>query len=117
MVAKRCLGYAPRVLLHAANLRHGTDNFTSLPKEGVLRIFYRPLKIQRLRPGLNPRTWVSGASALPLHHRSRLDDSLIITQINDDKHTCIFILLYEAKFNAVTPLMALISRDMVLMIL
>ena len=33
------LGYAPRVLLHAANLRHGTDNFTSLPKVGVLRIF------------------------------------------------------------------------------
>jgi hypothetical protein len=24
---------------NAANLRHGTDNFTSLPKEGVLRIF------------------------------------------------------------------------------
>jgi hypothetical protein len=27
------------LLLHAANLRHGTDNFTTLPKEGVLRIF------------------------------------------------------------------------------
>ena len=39
MGGKWCLGYAPRVLLHAANLRHGTDNFTSLPKEGVLRIF------------------------------------------------------------------------------
>ena len=26
-------------LLHATNLRHGTDGFTSLPKEGVLRIF------------------------------------------------------------------------------
>jgi len=53
MVAKWCLGYVPRALLHAANLRHGTDNFTSLPKEGVLRIFYRPfLKIQQLRPGL-----------------------------------------------------------------
>jgi hypothetical protein len=26
-------------LLHAANLRHGTDGFISLPKEGVLRIF------------------------------------------------------------------------------
>jgi len=26
-------------LLHAANLRHGTDGFTSPPKEGVLRIF------------------------------------------------------------------------------
>ena len=28
-----------RYLLHAANLRHGTDGFTSPPKEGVLRIF------------------------------------------------------------------------------
>jgi len=31
-----------RDLLHAANLRHGTDSFTSPPKEGVLRIFFRP---------------------------------------------------------------------------
>jgi hypothetical protein len=44
-----------RDLLQAANLRHGTDCFTSPPKEGVLRIF-SPLKIRRLRPGLNPRT-------------------------------------------------------------
>jgi hypothetical protein len=29
---------ARRVLLHAVNLRHGTDGFTSPPKEGVLRI-------------------------------------------------------------------------------
>ena len=28
-----------RYLLHAANLRHGIDGFTSPPKEGVLRIF------------------------------------------------------------------------------
>jgi hypothetical protein len=28
-----------KVLLHAANLRHGTDCFTSHPKEGVLWIF------------------------------------------------------------------------------
>ena len=46
-----------RDLLHAADLRHGTDGFTFPPKEGVLRIF-SPLKIRRLRPGLNPRTWV-----------------------------------------------------------
>jgi len=45
-----------RDLLHAANLRHGTDGFTSPPKEGVLRIF-SPLKILRLRPGLNPRNF------------------------------------------------------------
>ena len=31
-----------RDLLHAANLRHGTYGFTSPPKEGVLRIFFRP---------------------------------------------------------------------------
>ena len=30
-------------LLHAGNLRHGTEDFTSPPKEGVLRIF-RPEK-------------------------------------------------------------------------
>jgi len=28
-----------RALLPAANLRHGTDGFTSPPKEGVLRMF------------------------------------------------------------------------------
>ena len=27
-----------RDLLHAVNLRHGTNGFTSLPKEGVLRL-------------------------------------------------------------------------------
>jgi len=59
-----------RDLLHAANLRHGTDGFTSPPKEDVLRI-NSPLKIGRLRPGLNLRTWVPKASTLPLDHRSR----------------------------------------------
>ena len=31
-------------LLHAVNLRHGTEGFTSPAKEGVLRIFFRPEK-------------------------------------------------------------------------
>jgi len=56
-----------RDLLHAVKLRHGADGFTSPPKEGVLRIFFA-LKIRRLRPGANPRTWVPKA----LDHRSRL---------------------------------------------
>ena len=51
------------IFLYAANLRHGTDGFTSPPKEGVLRIF-SPLKIRRLQPGLNPRTRVLKASTL-----------------------------------------------------
>jgi len=59
-----------RDLLHAANLQHGTDGFTSPPKEGMLRIFL-PLKIRRLRPDLNPRTWVLKDSTLPLDHLSR----------------------------------------------
>jgi hypothetical protein len=59
-----------RDLLHAAKLRHGTDGFTSPAKEGVLRILYA-LKIRRLQPGANPRTWVPKASTLPLDHWSR----------------------------------------------
>ena len=56
------------IFLHAVKLRHGTDGFTSPPKEGVLRIFFAT-KIWRLRPGANPRTWVPKASTLPLDHR------------------------------------------------
>ena len=42
-----------RDLLHAANLRHGTDGFASPPKEGVLRIF-SPLKIREASAGFEP---------------------------------------------------------------
>ena len=61
------------VLSHAVILRHGTDGFTSPPKEGALRIF-SPWKIRRLRPRLNPRTWVPKASTLPPHHRRKIWD-------------------------------------------
>ena len=50
-----------RDLLHAANLRHGTDGFTSPPKEGVLRIFFA-LKIPTASAGFEPA-----------NHRSRLN--------------------------------------------
>ena len=43
---------------------------TSMPPRRA-EDFYLPLKIRRLRPGLNPRTWVPKASTLPLYHRSR----------------------------------------------
>jgi hypothetical protein len=56
-------------LLHAVNLRHGTDGFTSPLKEGMLKNF-SPLKIRQFQPGLNPRTWVLKASTLPLDHQS-----------------------------------------------
>jgi hypothetical protein len=68
-------------LLHAVNVRHGTDGFTSPPKEGALRIF-SPWKIRRLRPGLNPRTWVPKASTLPLDHRRRFMYALVTCPVN-----------------------------------
>ena len=42
-----------RNLLHAVNLRHGTDGFTSPPKEGVLRIFFA-LKNPTASAGFEP---------------------------------------------------------------
>jgi hypothetical protein len=65
-------------LLHAVKLRHGTDGFTSSPKEGMLWIFMSPEKIQRLQPGLNSRTRVLEASMLttkPLKPLSQVDNS------------------------------------------
>jgi hypothetical protein len=47
-------------------LRHGTDGFTSPLKEGVQKIYFA-LKIRRLRPGANTRTWVPKVSTLPLY--------------------------------------------------
>ena len=43
-----------RYLLQAVNLRHGTNGFTSLPKEGVLRTFFRPEKSDGFGPGFEP---------------------------------------------------------------
>jgi hypothetical protein len=48
--------HACKVLLHAVNLRHGTDGFTSPLKEVVLQIFLSPLKIHRPRSRSNPQT-------------------------------------------------------------
>ena len=80
-----------RDLLRAVNQRHGTDGFTSPPKEGVLRIF-SPWKIQRLRWGLNPRTWVPKASTLPLDHRSRYLAVGCVSWNTDSQRMSTFIL-------------------------
>jgi hypothetical protein len=62
------------VILGIFYMRHVTDGCTSPPKEG--------LKIRRLRPGLNPRTWVPKASTLtarppkPLEYRNMWGEML-----------------------------------------
>jgi hypothetical protein len=78
------LPHNSRDLLHAANLRHGTGGFTSPPKKGVLRIF-SSLKIRRLRPSLNPRTWVPKTSTLSLDHRSHFTLRYTNIKHNDKK--------------------------------
>ena len=56
--------------LYAANLRNGTNGFTSPPKEGVLRTF-RP-KNPTTSDWFEPANLGTEASTLPLHHRSPL---------------------------------------------
>jgi hypothetical protein len=48
------------------------DRRLYFPSEGRCAEDFFALKVSRLRPGLNPRTWVPRASTLPLDHRSRL---------------------------------------------
>ena len=66
-------GWLPRhfwVLLHAVNLRHGTDGFTSPPKEGVLRIF-SPEKSDGFGWVRTRELGYQRPARLPLDHRSR----------------------------------------------
>jgi len=42
--------------------------------------FFRPEKFWRLRPGLNPRTWVLKGSTLPLDRQSRLFFVALVSQ-------------------------------------
>jgi hypothetical protein len=62
MAAEFCLRnisiHARKVLLHAVNLRHGTDGFTSLPKEVVLRIFITVKKSIDLGRDRTREPWV-----------------------------------------------------------
>jgi hypothetical protein len=50
------------------------DRRLYFPSEGRCAENFFALKIRRLRPGANPRTWVSKASTLPLDHWSRFDN-------------------------------------------
>jgi hypothetical protein len=57
------------VLLHAVKDDIGQTALLPLRRKACWGFFAR--KIRRLRPGLNPRTWVPKASTLSLDHRSR----------------------------------------------
>ena len=54
----------PRVLWHAAQICDMGDGFTSPPPQGRHAVDFFALKIRRLRPGSNLRSWVPEASML-----------------------------------------------------
>jgi len=55
------------------------------PSEGRRAEDFFALKIRRVRPGANPRTWVPKASTLLLDHRSR--------KVNTTFETCLLALV------------------------
>jgi hypothetical protein len=65
------LFHACKVLLHAVNLRHGTNGFTSPPKEDVLRIFIT-LKNPSSSAGMEPSNL--GSSGKQANHYTTEDD-------------------------------------------
>jgi hypothetical protein len=70
---RNCWGF-----LHAAKLRHGTDGLTSPKKTHAEGFVAR--KIRRLRPGLNPRSWVPEASMLTTRPPKPLTEELGLTE-------------------------------------
>ena len=70
-----------RDLLHAVKLRHGTDGFTSPPKEGMLRIFFLPKNPTASNGCEHPQTWIPKASTLPLYYRSRYDCDMFFRNV------------------------------------
>ena len=64
-------------LSRAANLRHGADGFTSSPKEGVLRIFFRSEKSDGFGRDWN-RELTKGQHATSRPHQSRFFNTVFI---------------------------------------
>jgi len=81
------------IFLHAVKLRHGTDGFTSPPKEGVLRIF-RP-KNPTASAGFEP----ANLGTKGQHATSRPPKPLHIGLVPTSQRTV--GLRFEASFNAV----------------
>jgi hypothetical protein len=75
------LPYNSKDLLHAANLRHGIDGFTSPPKEGVLRIFFA-LKNPTASVGFEP----ANLSTKSQHATSRPPKPMVCISSNNDRH-------------------------------
>jgi hypothetical protein len=67
-----------RDLLHSVNLRHGTHSFTSLLKEGVLRIFFFTLKNLTVSSGFEPANFGSKGQ-----HATSRPPKLLVPRLNN----------------------------------
>ena len=78
-----------RNLLHVVNLRHGTDGFTSPPKEGMLRICF-DLKNPTASAGFEPANLGTkgqhATSRPPKPLELEFFDSQILTDIHKERY-------------------------------
>jgi hypothetical protein len=58
----------------------GPPALLPLRRKACWEFFFSPWKIRRLRPSLNPRTWVLEASTHRLDHRSRYQVCVTVTE-------------------------------------
>ena len=61
-----------RDLLHAANLRHGIDGFTSPPKEGVLGMFFAYILFEIKTSFTTYTSWVCFVRVFTVRHSTNL---------------------------------------------
>jgi hypothetical protein len=85
-VGEKCPGILPkfrlpRYIQESFTCRKATtwDRWLYFPSEERRAEDFFALKIRRLRPDVNPRTWVPKASTLPLDHRSRSLQSAVLS--------------------------------------
>jgi hypothetical protein len=103
-----------RDLLHAANLRHGTDGFTSPPKKGMLRIFstasagFEPTNLGTTRP-LKPTITSLTMTTQRLKHVPVHLYTIIIKSL-----TTMVINPLNAKLNPIYHLLSLLGSHHIL---
>ena len=69
-----------RDLLHTVNLRHGTNGFTSLPKEGVLRIFSAAAGFEPANLGTKGQHDTSRPPVPLVWHYKEWDTSIVVVK-------------------------------------
>ena len=98
-----------RDLLHTSTT---WDRRLYFPSEGRRAGDFFALKIRRLQPGLNPRTWVPKPSTLPLDHRSPVYSEVGVNKIlSFRKLNVYFLILAEFYIRDLNIILLCICRQ------